>query len=151
MYKSRDITNFKTATTALDLLTSNNDFNKFQQVFTTIIKLTTNTTDKTIVTKDIKQQNHELLIDESIQTTEHVALKPHVNFVKNNKTKYAEHETIMPSYAIINNRKYTEFSKVWNECNILLYRNSRAYMEQQQKPVKLRLGVELTIFRHKSV
>jgi hypothetical protein len=42
MYKSRDITNFETATKALDLLNSKNDFNKFQQVCTNIIKLTTN-------------------------------------------------------------------------------------------------------------
>jgi hypothetical protein len=65
--------------------------------------------------------------------------------VKTNKTTYTENETIMPSYEIIINRKYTEFSKVWNECKILVHRNYRAYMEQQQKPVKLRLGVELTI------
>jgi hypothetical protein len=44
MYKIRDITNFKTAITALDLLTSKNDFDKFQQVFTNIIKLTTKQT-----------------------------------------------------------------------------------------------------------
>ena len=46
MYKSRDITNFKTAKTALDLLTSNNDINKFQTLFTTITKLTDKKTDK---------------------------------------------------------------------------------------------------------
>ena len=30
MYKLRDIANFKTTNTALNLLTSDNDFNKFQ-------------------------------------------------------------------------------------------------------------------------
>jgi hypothetical protein len=39
MYKSRDITNFKTATTALDLLTSTNDFNNFKTPLTNITKL----------------------------------------------------------------------------------------------------------------
>ena len=34
MYKTRDITNFITAKTALDLLTSNNDINTFQSLFT---------------------------------------------------------------------------------------------------------------------
>ena len=35
MYKPRDIANFKTATAALDLLTSTNDVNKSQPRFTT--------------------------------------------------------------------------------------------------------------------
>jgi Zn-dependent M32 family carboxypeptidase len=52
MYKSRDITNFKTATKALDLLKSKNDFNKFQQVFTNIIKLTTNKIKQTNINKN---------------------------------------------------------------------------------------------------
>jgi hypothetical protein len=55
----------------------------------------------------------------------------------------------MPSYEIIINRNHNEFSKVWNECKRPLYRNSRAYMEKQQKPVKLRIGIEFTIFKHK--
>jgi hypothetical protein len=46
MYKNRDITNFKTATTALDLLTSKNDFNKFKTTLTNIIKLIDEKTDK---------------------------------------------------------------------------------------------------------
>ena len=36
MYTRRDITNFKTANTALNLLTSDNGFNKFQTSFNTI-------------------------------------------------------------------------------------------------------------------
>ena len=36
MYKARDITNFETTKTALDLLTSKNDINKFQTLFTKI-------------------------------------------------------------------------------------------------------------------
>ena len=39
MYKRRDITNFITANTALNLLTSYDDFNKFQTSFHTITKL----------------------------------------------------------------------------------------------------------------
>ena len=39
MYKSRDMTNFKAAKTALDLLTSKKGVNKFQTRFTNITKL----------------------------------------------------------------------------------------------------------------
>ena len=38
MYKTRNITNFKTAKTALNLLTSNNDINKFQTLLTTLVE-----------------------------------------------------------------------------------------------------------------
>ena len=31
-----------------------------------------------------------------------------------------------------------------------LYRHSRSYMEQQQTPLKLRVGVEFTVFRPKN-
>jgi hypothetical protein len=55
MYKSRDITNFKTATTALDLLTSTNDFNKFKTTLANITKLIDKNTDKTNIKRIIKQ------------------------------------------------------------------------------------------------
>jgi hypothetical protein len=55
----------------------------------------------------------------------------------------------MPSYAIIIKHRYTEFNDVWNECKKLLYINSRVYMEKQQKPINLRLGIVLTIFELK--
>ena len=61
MYKARDITNFKTAKTALDLLTSTNDINKFQTRFTKITQLTTKKTDKVKIKTDIKQQKHTTL------------------------------------------------------------------------------------------
>jgi hypothetical protein len=59
MYKSRDITNFKTATTALDLLTSTNDFNKFKTTLTNITKLIYKKPEtKTNIKNDIKQQHN---------------------------------------------------------------------------------------------
>jgi hypothetical protein len=60
-----------------------------------------------------------------------------------------KNETIMPSYEIIIKRNYQEFYTVWNECITLLYRNARHYMEQQQKPLKVRVGVEFTICKVK--
>jgi hypothetical protein len=149
MYKSRDITNFKTATTALDLLTSNNDFNKFKTTLANITKLIDKKTDKPNIKRIIKQDKKEVIVKEVVQQTEKVALKPHVKFIKNAKHCFLKNETIMPSYEIIINRNYNDFSKVWNECKRLLYINSRVYMEKQQKPVKLRIGVEFTIVKHK--
>jgi hypothetical protein len=55
----------------------------------------------------------------------------------------------MPSYEIILKYNYNEFSIVWDKCKKLVYRNSRAYMDKQQKPIKLRLGIKFTIFKPK--
>jgi hypothetical protein len=55
MYKSRDITNFKTATTALDLLTSKNEFNKFKTTLANITTLIDKKPDKTTIKRIIKQ------------------------------------------------------------------------------------------------
>jgi hypothetical protein len=57
MYKSRDITNFKTADIALNLLTSGNDFNKFQPLFDKILKLQTKKTERKNIRKAIKEEN----------------------------------------------------------------------------------------------
>ena len=46
MYKARDITNVKTANTALNLLTSGNDFNKFKTLYTKITQQEINKTEK---------------------------------------------------------------------------------------------------------
>ena len=46
MYKSRDITNIKTAKIAIDALTVNEDFNKFKTLFSTITKNSSNKTRK---------------------------------------------------------------------------------------------------------
>jgi formyltetrahydrofolate synthetase len=62
MYKNRDITNFKTAATALDLLTSKNDFNKFKTTLTKITKLIDKKTTKININKDIKQQKKEVTV-----------------------------------------------------------------------------------------
>ena len=56
MYTARDITTFKTAKTALDLLTSKNDISKFQTLFTKIAQLTTKKTDNVKIKTAIKQQ-----------------------------------------------------------------------------------------------
>jgi hypothetical protein len=82
MYKSRDITNFKTATTALDLLTSKNDFNKFQQTFKKIITQTTNKNNKTIIKQDIETKKIDLKVDDAIQSIAKTILKPNVKFIK---------------------------------------------------------------------
>jgi hypothetical protein len=75
--------------------------------------------------------------------------KPDIKTNKKNKLNPIPTEMIMPSYEIIIKHNYTEFNDVWNESKKLLYRNARAYMEQQQKPLKVRIGVEFTIWRQK--
>jgi hypothetical protein len=58
-----------------------------------------------------------------VQQTTTVVLKPHVKFVKHDKHKYKQNETIMPSYEIILNHNYVEFSDVCNECkNTIIYK-----------------------------
>ena len=54
MFNIRDISHFKTADMALTLLTSYNDFNKFQTLFTNITKLADKKTKK-------QQLLHEVL------------------------------------------------------------------------------------------
>jgi hypothetical protein len=91
-----------------------------------------------------------LIQDEKFQKAAEIFLKPDVKFRKNNaKQKCKQNETIMQSYAIILNYNYNDFNIVWDKCKILLYRNSRAYMVNQQKPIKLRLGINFTIFKPK--
>ena len=149
MYKTRDIKNFKTAKTAMDLLTSKNDINKFQTMFTQLLKLSDEKTNKTKLKTDIKQEKQDIEIMKIVQDTEKVVLKPDVKFKKNMKAKFKKNNTIMPSYEITINRDYTEFSDVWKECKIPLYRHSRSYMEKQDKPLKLRVGVKFTAYRAK--
>jgi superoxide dismutase len=57
----------------------------------------------------------------------------------------------MPSYEIIIKRIHQNFGAVWDECKYLLYRNARHYMEQHQKPLKVRIGTELTIYKWKEL
>ena len=61
MYKARDITNFKTAKTALDLLTSKNDINKFQTLLTKITQQTDKKTDKVKIKTEIKREKNKVL------------------------------------------------------------------------------------------
>jgi len=70
LYKSRTIKNFKTADMALNLLTSNNDFNKFQTLFNKITKTINNSTEKTAFKKDIKQQKSNIKMKEIINKVE---------------------------------------------------------------------------------
>ena len=58
MCKARDITNFKTANTALELFTSQNDISKFQTRFTILTQLTDKKPDNVKLNTDIKRQNN---------------------------------------------------------------------------------------------
>ena len=54
----------------------------------------------------------------------------------------------MPSFEIIIIKRHTtDFSIVWDECKRSLYRYARSHMEQQQKPLKVRVGCDFTIFK----
>jgi hypothetical protein len=64
MYKSRDITNCKTADKALNLLTSGSDFTKFQTLYTKLIKLANKKTETTNIKQTIKQQKKYILVNE---------------------------------------------------------------------------------------
>ena len=55
----------------------------------------------------------------------------------------------MPSYEIILKRKYDNVYLVWKDSSRLLYRHSRHYIEHHQKPLNLRIGCELTVFKRK--
>ena len=70
MYKARDITNFKTAKTALVLFTSSNDINKFQTLFTKKTQLTTKKTYKVKLKTNIKQQTNTAVNKEIINKVE---------------------------------------------------------------------------------
>ena len=57
----------------------------------------------------------------------------------------------MPSYEVILKRDYQHFYKAWDECKQPLYINSRYYIEQQQKPLRVRIGCEFTIYKIKAI
>ena len=106
MYKARDITNYKTAKTALDLLTSKNDTNKFKTAFTTIIKLTTKKQIK-LNLKQILNNRNTALEKEIVNKVEQVVNKPDIQI------KHEESE--MPSYEMILKHEHVEFYNVCNE------------------------------------
>ena len=54
MYKSRDITNVKTAKLAIDSLTVNEDFNKFKTLYEKITKTATTKNEKSSIKRNIK-------------------------------------------------------------------------------------------------
>ena len=140
MYKTRNITNFKTANTALNLLTSGNDFNKFKTLYTKITQQTIKKTETTKIKKEIKQQKTDTLIKDKITKIEKVYNTPD----KVHKNKESE----MPSYEVIIKQKYiTDFSIICNICKIPLYKHARAYMDEKQKPVKVVVGCHFTIFK----
>ena len=91
MYKTRDITNFKTAKPALHLLTSNNGINKFQTLYTTIKNNTQK--QKVKIKQHIKHQKDDSL--ENKHNTQHrkVVFKPDITIT--NK------ESEMPTYEVI--------------------------------------------------
>ena len=68
MYKARDITNFKTADTALNLLTSGNDFNKFKTLYTKLTQLAIKKTETTKIKKEIKQTKTDTLLKQKSKT-----------------------------------------------------------------------------------
>ena len=53
----------------------------------------------------------------------------------------------MPSYDVILKQDTVDSSIVWDECKRPLYRYARHHMENQQKPLKVRVGCDFTIFK----
>ena len=53
----------------------------------------------------------------------------------------------MPSYDVILKQDTVDSSIVWDECKRPLYRYGRRHMENQQKPLKVRVGCDFTIFK----
>ena len=108
VYTSRDITNIKTATSALDLLNSNTktDFNKFSKKFTTIMNQTTTNT----ITKQIKLKavalKEEAEEKQLIKVVEHKIYKPKVSI------QFADTEA--PSFEIEFLKRYRVFEEAWD-------------------------------------
>ena len=150
MYKARDITNVKTANTALNLLTSGNGFNKFKTLYTKITQQAIKKTEKTQIKKEIKQTKTDTLIKDKITKIEKVYNTP--DKVRKVDKEHKNKESEMPSYEVIIKQKFiTDFSTVWNMCKIPLYRHARAYMDEKQKPVKVVVGCYFTIYKPKPV
>ena len=98
MYKPRDITNFKTAKTALDLLTSANDSNTCQTRFTTITQITT----KKQINNDTLNNRKFLLYKELLTKLSKVINQPDKK--KTTRSQYSE----MPSFEVIIKRRTTD-------------------------------------------
>ena len=61
MYKSRDITNIKTAKLAIESLTINENFDKFKSLFTKMTTTANKKTEKSIIKRDIKKEKKDEL------------------------------------------------------------------------------------------
>ena len=108
LYTSGDITNIKTAKSALDLLNSNakTDYNKCSKKFATITNQTTNKN----VTKQIKRKAVSMKEEEEekqiIRVVEHKIYKPKV------KIQFADTEA--PSFEIEFLKRYRVFEEAWD-------------------------------------
>ena len=105
LYKTRDITNIKTATRAMDLLKSN-ELNKFKKSFANISKLATKKSGKTKAKRETKYQAENEIMDKEVRGVEREVFKP--------KLKTSNGETEAPTYEVEFLRDYRNIGEAWD-------------------------------------
>ncbi len=140
LYKTRDITNIKTATRAMDLLVSN-DLNKFKKSFANISKLAAKKSGKIQAKRETKLQAEKEEMDKvvrGVKRVERVATKP--------KTRTKDKGTEAPTYEVEFIKDYYVFGAAWEAGNKKLIKMIEEHMKTKPN-IKLTLGAAFQIQR----
>ena len=127
-YENRDITNIKTAKSALDLLESN-DLSKFQRKFATMVKAIPIKQTKQKARKEVKTKKPDEELAKVVKVAERRVYRPNI------KTKHWESES--PSSEVVFKKDFTLFDEAWKAGYPLLVKIVIAHMEQKHPNVKL--------------
>ena len=137
LYKTRDITNIKTATRAMDLLKSN-ELNKFKKNFADISKLATTKSGKTKAKRETKYQAEKEIMDKEVRGVEREVFKP--------KLKTSNGETEAPTYEVEFLRDYTNIGEAWDAGVKKLTQMTETHMKKK-KNIRLALGGKFQVVK----
>ncbi len=113
MYKSRDITNVKTAIGGMELLKANK-MKEFTTKYANITKLVSKKTKKQKVRKDARDAVEQEEMDKVVRGVENIAYKPNI--------KISDKETEPPTYEVEFKRDYRNIMEAWEAAEMKLIR-----------------------------
>jgi hypothetical protein len=137
-YKSRDITNIKTAVSAMDSLKAN-DFDEFKRKYADMVLAVPIKNAK----KRARREKKETVIDDKVaDIITKVDNKIHRPGIR---TKNWESEA--PSTEIHFKRNYKDFNDAWKEGSKLLIKAVSAHLTKKQPNLKLFIGISYTVIK----
>jgi hypothetical protein len=137
-YQSRDITNIKTAVSAMDSLNAN-DFNEFRRKYADVALAAPIKEAKKNARRDSKKAAVDDKVAEIITKVDNQILRPGI------RTKNWESEA--PSTEIKFKRNYKDFNDAWKEGSKLLIKAVSAHLTKKQPNLKLFTGIEYTVIK----